>query len=226
MSILQQTSFFTTVNHLKDLPELGLPEVAFAGRSNAGKSTAINTLCQQRKLAFASKTPGRTQHLNYFAVQKKETQFGFLVDLPGYGYAQVPGEARLHWDKLLGTYIKERAALKGLIIIMDARRPFTDLDHQLVEWYAPTGGHIHVVLTKADKLNRSECQQALNTTRAILKSYRIPEREVEYTAQLFSSLKLTGIEEATAVLEKWLNIPEELRSEPVKPIAKTIVKKA
>ena len=130
MSLLHQARFFTTVNHLRDLPATAVPEVAFAGRSNAGKSTAINILCNQKRLAFSSKTPGRTQHINYFSVMpaKAEDPLGFLVDLPGYGYAEAPGETKSHWVHLLGDYVKARQQLAGLVIMMDARRPFTDLD--------------------------------------------------------------------------------------------------
>ena len=158
MSLLHQARFFITVNHLRDLPATAVPEVAFAGRSNAGKSTAINILCNQKRLAFSSKTPGRTQHINYFSVMpaKAEDPLGFLVDLPGYGYAEAPGETKSHWVHLLGDYVQARQQLAGLVIMMDARRPFTDLDCQMVEWFLPTGKPIHVLLTKADKLTNNE----------------------------------------------------------------------
>jgi ribosome biogenesis GTP-binding protein YsxC/EngB len=121
MSLLHQARFFITVNHLRDLPATAVPEVAFAGRSNAGKSTAINILCNQKRLAFSSKTPGRTQHINYFSVMpaKAEDPLGFLVDLPGYGYAEAPGETKSHWVHLLGDYVQARQQLAGLVIMMD-----------------------------------------------------------------------------------------------------------
>jgi len=172
MSRLWQARFFTTVNQLRDLPGTQVPEIAFAGRSNAGKSTAINILTNQKGLAFASKTPGRTQHINYFsiggahvgqhrkdAVRVDEIE-ALLVDLPGYGYAEVSGTAKLHWQKLLGDYVQRRDQLAALILIMDSRRPFTDLDVQMLEWFAPTGKPIHCILTKADKLNRNESTNA------------------------------------------------------------------
>ncbi|HEY0845457.1 MAG TPA: ribosome biogenesis GTP-binding protein YihA/YsxC, partial [Noviherbaspirillum sp.] len=183
MSLLWQARFFTTVNHLRDLPNTQVPEIAFAGRSNAGKSSAINILCNQKKLAFASKTPGRTQHINYFSIggahpaqhRKDPTRVdeirALLVDLPGYGYAEVPGEAKLHWNELLGTYIQKREQLAGLVLIMDARRPFTELDVQMLEWFAPTGKPVHCLLTKADKLNRNESTNALRLARTVLSSY-------------------------------------------------------
>ena len=195
MSVLQQARFFTTVDRLHQLPLLGLPELAFAGRSNAGKSTAINTIANQKRLAFASKTPGRTQHINFFAVgthpDDDEMPAAFLVDLPGYGYAQVARDARAHWEQTLGTYIRKRNELVGLVLIMDARRPFTDLDETMVAWFAETGKPIHVLLTKADKLNRSERTNALRETRK-----RLSELSPYHTAELFSALDKTGVAEA------------------------------
>ncbi len=197
MSVLQQARFFTTVDRLHQLPLLGLPELAFAGRSNAGKSTAINMLANQKRLAFASKTPGRTQHINFFAVgthvDDDEMPAAFLVDLPGYGYAQVARDARAHWEQTLGTYIRKRNELVGLVLIMDARRPFTDLDETMVAWFAETGKPIHVLLTKADKLNRSERTNALRDTRK-----RLAQLSPYHTAELFSALDKTGVAEADA----------------------------
>ena len=209
MSLLWQARFFTTVNHLRDLPNTQVPEIAFAGRSNAGKSTAINILCNQKRLAFASKTPGRTQHINYFSIggahvgqhRKDPTKVdeirAMLVDLPGYGYAEVPGEAKNHWNELLGTYIQRREQLVGLVLIMDARRPFTDLDVQMLEWFAPTGKSVHCLLTKADKLNRNESTNALRQARTVLQSYVDEQGQpFPFTVQLFSALKRIGLDEA------------------------------
>lgn len=209
MSLLWQARFFTTVNNLRDLPNTQVPEVAFAGRSNAGKSTAINILCNQKRLAFASKTPGRTQHINYFSIggahvgqhRKDPTKVdeirALLVDLPGYGYAEVPGEAKNHWNELLGTYIQRREQLSALVMIMDARRPFTDLDIQMLEWFAPTGKPVHCLLTKADKLNRNESTNALRQARTVLQSYVDEQGQpFPFTVQLFSALKRIGLDEA------------------------------
>ena len=205
MSILQQARFFTTVDRLHQLPLLGLPELAFAGRSNAGKSTAINSITHQKRLAFASKTPGRTQHINFFAVgthaDDPETPAGFLVDLPGYGYAQVARDSRAHWEETLGAYIRKRNELVGLVLIMDARRPFTDLDVTLIDWFAQTGKPIHVLLTKADKLNRGERANALRVSRSTLARYDESRGDMlgsHHTAQLFSALDKSGIDEADA----------------------------
>jgi len=211
MSRLWQARFFTTVNQLRDLPDTTVPEIAFAGRSNAGKSTAINILTNQKGLAFASKTPGRTQHINYFsiggahvgqhrkdAVRVDEIE-ALLVDLPGYGYAEVSGTAKLHWQKLLGDYVQRRDQLAALVLIMDSRRPFTDLDVQMLEWFAPTGKPIHCILTKADKLNRNESTNALREARGVLESYVDEDGNgFPFTVQLFSALKRIGIEEADA----------------------------
>ncbi|WP_439892377.1 ribosome biogenesis GTP-binding protein YihA/YsxC [Ralstonia sp. 25C] len=217
MSLLHQARFFITVNHLRDLPATAVPEVAFAGRSNAGKSTAINILCNQKRLAFSSKTPGRTQHINYFSVMpaKAEDPLGFLVDLPGYGYAEAPGETKSHWVHLLGDYVKARQQLAGLVIMMDARRPFTDLDCQMVEWFLPTGKPIHVLLTKADKLTNNDASRALMAARKVLADYRAQiDGDVSLTVQLFSSLKRRGIEEAQRIVAGWLCLPEALESAP------------
>lgn len=226
MSLLWQARFFTTVNHLRDLPNTQVPEIAFAGRSNAGKSTAINILANQKKLAFASKTPGRTQHINYFSIggahvgqhRKDETRVdeirALLVDLPGYGYAEVSGSAKLHWQELLGNYVRQREQLAALVLIMDVRRPFTDLDVQMLEWFAPTGKPIHCLLTKADKLNRNESTNALRSARAFLDSYVDEQGQpFPFTAQLFSALKRTGIEEADDKILSLLRLNDEEMSE-------------
>jgi len=219
MSKLWQARFFTTVNQLRDLPRTQVPEIAFAGRSNAGKSTAINILTNQKGLAFASKTPGRTQHINYFSIggahvgqHRKDPTIveeiqALLVDLPGYGYAEVSGNAKLHWQKLLGDYVQRREQLAALVLIMDSRRPFTDLDVQMLEWFAPTGKPIHCILTKADKLNRNEQANVLREARGILDSYVDEDGEgFPFTVQLFSALKRIGIEEADAKIQELIGL--------------------
>ena len=202
--LLHQARFFTTVNHLRDLPATARPEIAFAGRSNAGKSTAINLLCNQKRLAFASKTPGRTQHINYFGVGPADEPAGYLVDLPGYGYAEVPEAAKAHWEQLLSLYLQTRAQLAGLILMMDARRPFTELDRRMVEWFASTGKPIHALLTKCDKLTRQESVVALRTANKAFDEYRKQGYEGKLSAQLFSALKRVGLDEAHAVIESWI----------------------
>lgn len=195
MSSLRQATFLTTVAHLRNLPEDAIAEVAFAGRSNAGKSSAINTLADHTRLAFVSKTPGRTQHLNFFTVRPG----CYLVDLPGYGFAKAPEEIRGQWEGLIGPYLEGRPQLAGLILIMDCRRGFTPLDRQLVDWFIPTGRPLHILLTKSDKLTRQESVLAMRAVQAELA--RLP---VQGSVQLFSSLKKTGVDEARAVIEGWL----------------------
>jgi GTP-binding protein len=227
MSLLWQARFFTTVNHLRDLPNTQVPEIAFAGRSNAGKSTAINILCNQKKLAFASKTPGRTQHINYFSIggahvgqhRKDETKVdeiqALLVDLPGYGYAEVAGSAKLHWQELLGDYVQRRQQLAALVLIMDARRPFTELDIQMLEWFAPTGKPIHCLLTKSDKLNRNEAINALRLARTVLASYVDGDgKPFPFTVQLFSALKRSGLDEANDKILELVGLSKDAMQSP------------
>ena len=205
MSKLQQAKFFVTVNHLADLPKDPLPEIAFAGRSNAGKSTAINVLCSQKLLAFASKTPGRTQHINFFCIPEKDTLLGHLVDLPGYGYAKVDRKVRAHWETLLSKYLQERSQLKGMVLIVDSRRGITDLDRNMLEWFCPTGKPVHLLITKCDKLNLSEKALAMKAVRDELKSLNDQHAHFgELSAQLFSSTKRIGLEQADELVCKWL----------------------
>jgi GTP-binding protein len=208
MSKIQQAKFFVTVNHLVDLPKDSIPEIAFAGRSNAGKSTAINILCNQKRLAFSSKTPGRTQHINYFCIPDKEDiPLGHLVDLPGYGYARVDFKIKAHWEKLLSTYLQERDQLKGMVLIVDSRRGLTDLDRNMLDWFCPTGKPVHVLVTKADKLNQSEKALVLKSVRDELKSLNSTNPKFGLlSAQLFSSIKRLGIEEADDLVCNWLGL--------------------
>ncbi len=170
-------------------------EVAFVGRSNAGKSSAINTLANHVRLAYTSKTPGRTQHLNYFSLGNDN----FLVDLPGYGYAKVPPDVQRHWEHLLSEYLKTREELAGLVIIMDSRHPLTELDEAMLDWFAPTGKPVHILLTKSDKLSRQQATLTLNRVKS-----HLAEHFSQCTVQLFSSLKKIGTEEAEAVIAGWL----------------------
>ncbi len=199
MPLFQQAVFLTTVAHLRDMPEDSVCEVAFAGRSNAGKSSAINTLAGRVRLAYVSKTPGRTQHLNYFTLAVGK----YFVDLPGYGYAKAPEAIRSQWEGLIGPYLSKRRQLTGLVVIMDIRRPFTDLDIKLIEWFRPTGRPIHILLSKADKVSRQEQTKILRSVKAELASWG---GAALYSVQLFSSLKKTGVEEAEAVLAQWLGM--------------------
>lgn len=198
MSLFRHAVFEISVAKPQDLPAATGPEIAFAGRSNAGKSSAINTLVGHTRLAFVSKTPGRTQLINLFRLRNGAA----LVDLPGYGYADVPEKVRKQWQGLLEHYLTRRQALAGLVMIMDARRPLTDLDRQMINWFGPTGKPIHCLLTKADKLTRQEQAKILREVRA-----EVAGAGSSITVQLFSSLKKTGIEEAEMVIGAWLDNP-------------------
>src|SRR2546421_432389 len=145
----------------RELPPPGVPEIAFAGRSNAGKSSAINALAGRRRLAFFSKTPGRTQQINFFSL----TGGGLLTDLPGYGYAKVPAAIRDQWEGFLSTYLQTRQSLVGMALIMDARHPLTELDRRMIDWFVPTGRPLHILLTKSDKLSRGLAQATLARVR-------------------------------------------------------------
>ena len=197
MSVFQHTIFYTTINHLQDLPPPNGIEIAFAGRSNAGKSSAINTLTRRDRLAYVSKTPGRTQHINFFKLGDRH----FLVDLPGYGYAKVPYKIRQHWDKLLSTYLQTRGPLHGMVLIMDIRHPLTQLDRNMLDWFSPTGKPVHILLTKADKLTR---QQAEKTLQNVLNC--LGEAYPQCSVQLFSSTSKIGVNEAYAILGNWLGM--------------------
>ena len=205
MSLFRGATFCLTAHHLADLPPPLGPEIAFAGRSNAGKSSAINALADHHRLAFVSKTPGRTQQINFFSLPGG----AFLVDLPGYGYAKVQRELRAHWEQLLSTYLQTRASLFGMVLIMDARHPLTPLDVQMLDWFAASRKPVHVLLTKSDKLSRAEAQQTLRAVRARLHTYAD-----NFTAQLFSSLKKQGVDEAEETIAAWLGLKRESKKKP------------
>lgn len=199
MSLFHSLHFLTSAHDLRELPPPNGAEIAFAGRSNSGKSSAINLLANHNRLAFVSKTPGRTQLINFFRLDDS----CFLVDLPGYGYAKVPEATRRHWQHTLSTYLSSRSTLRGLVLIMDARRPLTSLDQQMLGWFIPTGRPVHILLSKADKLSR---QQSLKTLRTVEET--LQHTYPNCTAQLFSSLKRSGAEQARAVIATWLGLAE------------------
>jgi GTP-binding protein len=206
MSTLRNIEFVTTVADTRMLPPAHGAEVAFAGRSNAGKSSAINALAQRNRMAFVSKTPGRTQHINFFSVGPDR----YLVDLPGYGYAAVPAAARAHWHDLVGGYLRTRTNLRGVILIMDVRHPLTELDDQLINWLKPTGVPVHILLSKSDKLGQ---QKALATLRAV--SSLLARDYVNCSAQLFSSTHKIGIADAAKQIQRWLSVGSN-KNPPVK----------
>jgi GTP-binding protein len=187
--------YSTSASNLEQCPPDNGQEVAFVGRSNAGKSSAINVLTGQTKLARTSKTPGRTQLLNFFSLGEGR----FLVDLPGFGYAKVPLEIRDRWQKQLARYLRERNSLKGLILLMDIRHPFKDSDAMMIQWCLEAELPLHILLTKADKLKRGAARATLLESRKHLE-----ELGGQVTAQLFSSLSGEGVDELRAQVGKWL----------------------
>ncbi len=198
--VYHQAKFINSAPHVKDAPvDIGL-EVAFAGRSNAGKSSAINTLTGQKSLARISKTPGRTQLLNFFSI----TETTRFVDLPGYGYAKVPLEIKKQWHRMIETYLNNRKTLCGIVLVMDIRHPMTEFDQQMVDWCRQTRLPLHILLTKADKLKFGA---AKNTLLAVQKE--ISGAQVPVTVQLFSALKRQGIDEIHQLLDQWLDFDKK-----------------
>lgn len=198
--IYQRSHFLTSAHELAQLPPDDGLEVAFAGRSNSGKSSAINVIARQKNLARTSKTPGRTQAINVFQVCDGR----FLVDLPGYGYAKVPEVIRRHWQRTLPAYLGKRHSLAGLMLIMDIRHPLTAFDQQMLIWCRERRLPIHILLTKADKISRG---QAAGTLQTVLRELRA--RHPGCTAQTFSALRQAGVDEAHARLDTWLELGEK-----------------
>ncbi len=193
----RSAEFLLSVNKWSQLPHDNAIEVAFAGRSNAGKSSAINTISNIKSLCRTSKTPGRTQMINYFSIDPSR----HLVDLPGYGYAKVPLKIKQHWQNLLERYLIDRSSLKGVMMIMDARRPLTEYDCLMLQWCQKAEMSAHILLTKADKLKRGAAKNTLFKVQKTL--------ETDYpgtSVQLFSSLKKTGVDEARDKLNQWFEL--------------------
>jgi GTP-binding protein len=209
---LHTARFLTTAPQLHFLPELEVPEIAFVGRSNAGKSTCINTLTQQKQLAFASKKPGRTQHINLFALGKQGATDAVLTDLPGYGYAAVPKQDKIRWQQVMANYLVTRKNLKAIVLMCDPRHGMTELDEILLDVIRPRvqeGLKFLVILTKADKLTRTEGAKVLSITKLQTGGGEV---------RLFSATKRTGIEEVATLLWDWAHpdtpLPETVSSEP------------
>ena len=194
---LHTARFLTSAPELRHLPELTWPEIAFVGRSNAGKSTCINVLTQQRQLAFASRKPGRTQHINLFALGRQGLTDAILADLPGYGYAAVPLQDKRRWQAVMAHYLVSRDNLRGVVLLCDPRHGLTELDEALLEIIRPRieqGLRLLVLLTKADKLTRAEGAKALSIARLQCAGGQ---------AMLFSATRRTGIDEVSALLWDW-----------------------
>lgn len=197
MGWMHTARFLTTAAQLHHLPAIDVPEIAFVGRSNAGKSTCINTLTQQKQLAFASKKPGRTQHINLFALGRQGTTDAVLADLPGYGYAAVAKQDKLRWQQVMANYLVSRESLTGVVLLCDPRHGLTELDDILLEVIRPRveqGLKFLVLLTKADKLTRAEAAKALSIARLQAGGGEV---------KLFSALKRQGVEDASMLLWQW-----------------------
>ncbi len=199
---------YPTARFMVSAPTLALcpddtgAEVAFAGRSNAGKSSAINALTQQTALARTSRTPGRTQLINFFSIMNDESRR--LVDLPGYGYAKVPEAVKLEWQKHLSDYLRGRFSLRGLVLLMDVRHPLTEFDQMMLNYADKREMPVHILLTKSDKLKKGPASAALQKVRS-----RLKEWEDLVSVQLFSSLKRDGVDTLSQKLDQWLHTPQE-----------------
>ena len=193
-----RAQYLLAAHNFRQLPPDGGFEVAFAGRSNAGKSSALNALCQQNALARVSKTPGRTQQLVFFGLPPHENKY--LVDLPGYGYAKVPQELQAHWQAFLDGYFGSRDALRGLVVVMDVRHPLKEYDRQMLSYAMRRGLPAHVILTKADKLGRGAAGNTLQAVRMELQRSFADS----VTVQLFSGESKQGVDELRAVVARWL----------------------
>jgi GTP-binding protein len=197
---LARAQYLLAAHNARQLPPDGGFEVAFAGRSNAGKSTALNAICQQNALARVSKTPGRTQQLVYFKIPP--TTDRFLVDLPGYGYAKVPKDLQAHWQAFLDEYFRAREALKGLVVVMDIRHPLKDYDRQMLDYAVSRDLPAHAILTKADKLGRGQQTQTLLSVRKDLAA----SYGDTVSVQVFSGESKQGLDEARDVIGRWLEL--------------------
>ena len=208
MSLFESARFRLSASELKGLPEMQVPEIAFAGRSNAGKSTTINVLTRQGRLAFASKTPGRTQLINFFSLTQKNEEGGRdhiadLVDLPGYGFAKAAEATRKTWSDLIGGYLAIRENLTGIVVVMDARRPFMPTDEWLIQFLSTRPVRLHFLLNKADQLNNQGKKDVLRLAQA-----RAKQMGPHVSVQLFSGLKHEGVDELRDVLLHWINREE------------------
>ena len=192
----QQAKYLTSVAELGQLPSDEGCEIAFVGRSNAGKSSALNLITGIKGLARTSKTPGRTQMINFFALDDKHRSR--LVDLPGYGYAKVPRTVAARWGETVDEYLRTRQSLKGLVLIMDIRHPLKDMDNDMLKWVVKCKVPTHILLTKADKLKPQAARKSLKEVEDALKRYG-----KRVTIQLFSSMDRTGLDEAKAHLDTW-----------------------
>ncbi|MEY3708683.1 MAG: hypothetical protein RIQ67_323 [Pseudomonadota bacterium] len=199
---IHQISFLTSAARSADLPALGAGEIAIAGRSNAGKSSALNFLCNRRKLAFSSKTPGRTQLINMFQLCWQEEEKGRLVDLPGYGYAAVDHATKARWQEELARFLESRLSLVAMILVMDIRHPFGPLDQDMLDWFGRRRQPIHILLTKSDKIGKQEQTKTLALAQRLIKEHSQRWGD-EVTTSLFSATARIGREEVIDHIADW-----------------------
>lgn len=205
---IHQIEFLTSAARSNDLPAIGAGEVAIAGRSNAGKSSALNLICNRRRLAFSSKTPGRTQLINMFTLAWQGEEKGRLVDLPGYGYAAVDRATKARWRQELARFLESRISLVALIVVMDIRHPFGPLDEQMLDWFGKRQQPIHVLLTKSDKLGKNEQSRALAQAKKTIQAHGA-RWGGQITVSLFSATARVGREEVIAKLEQWWDLDKK-----------------
>jgi GTP-binding protein len=205
---IHQIEFLTSAAKHGDLPGFGAGEIAVAGRSNAGKSSALNLICNRRKLAFSSKTPGRTQLMNYFTLAWQNEELGRLVDLPGYGYAAVEKTTKRRWQAELSQFLESRLSLVALILVMDIRHPFGPLDTQMLDWFGKRRQPIHILLTKADKLNRNDQAKALANAKRLI-AEKGDRWGGNVSCSLFSALSRTGREVVVDKIAIWWGLSQE-----------------
>lgn len=204
---IHQISFLTSAARSSDLPGIGAGEIAIAGRSNAGKSSALNFLCNRRRLAFSSKTPGRTQLINLFSLAWQGEEMGRLVDLPGYGYAAVDHATKARWQAELAKFLELRQSLVALILVMDIRHPFGPLDCKMLEWFGRRQQPIHILLTKADKFGKNDQARAAATARSMIQKHGA-EWGGQVSFNLFSATAKIGRDEVLEKIAQWWHLPE------------------
>ena len=204
---IHQIAFLTSAARHTDLPPIGAGEIAIAGRSNAGKSSALNLICNRRRLAFSSKTPGRTQLINLFSLTDGESEVGRLVDLPGYGYAAVDRATKARWQAELAQFLASRVSLVGLIMVMDIRHPFGPLDQQMLGWFGQRRQPLHILLTKADKLTRNDQNKALTSAKKTIDAHQ-EHWGGHVTVSLFSATARLGRDTALEKIGQWWGIHE------------------
>jgi GTP-binding protein len=205
---IHQIAFITSAARCSDLEISAVAEIAIAGRSNAGKSSALNCICGRKRLAFSSKTPGRTQLINLFGLRLQDSEIGRLVDLPGYGYAAVDRTTKSRWQMELSRFLEIRDSLVGLMLVMDVRHPFGPLDIQMLQWFGRRGRPIHILLTKADKLGRQEQARTLAAARKTIGD-NASQWGGQLSVSLFSATTRQGREEALAKIAEWWGIDEK-----------------